>query len=1189
MLLLVLGAMQALVDDQPVELTGAKERTLLALLLTQPGRLVHVDHLIDELWDGRPPESAAAGVQVFMSRLRRQLGQWGATRLTSRPGGYVIAVEDGEVDATRFTRAAAHGRELLDARDPSAATTRLRESLDLWRGPAYAGIDSLAVQAEATRLDEVRIGTREALFDAQLALGQHAALIADLDQAIADHPFHERFWALRMIALYRSGRQADALRTYQALRASTREQLGFEPTPELQRLELAVLNHEPSLDYTPIALDPRPANDAAADAPDSLSNTLPASPSLRTSAGEVMFGRDAELDRLNAARESSGSGAVVSTLVVGEAGAGKTRLVSAAADDAHRAGATVLLGRCDEQPVMPYQPIAEMVRWVLDHVVGSDLEQRLGERTVETLRLLAGLPRPGRAGLGLAADADRVDLFEAVAALLQTLAAEHPVVLVLDDLHWSDPPTAALLRYVVRRLDGSGVFLMCTHRSGETEPGHPVHDIVADLRRTTTVSTISLGGLEEADVSSLAASMIGRPVAPELSAALFAETSGNPLFVVELTRHLIDTAVLGPDMSADAGAVRRAATPDSIRELVSRRVARLGPSVDRAISAAAVVGREFDLALVAEVIGHPVDETAQHLDAATASGLIQPAEDPPGRYTFTHALIRVALSQRMPAAERVTMHRSIARTLSTRGWGTAAQLAHHHYEAAASGPVEDAVAAAILASREAQRALAYEDSVEVLQRALGLAAARGSARNRLTLLIELSEARWWSGDAAGSEAASTEALVLARQESDVELFARAVLGRCRNNGGATHGYSASAPDSEFVDMLEEALVGLTEHAELRAALLGRLGVANYWTAPIERRRELADSAVALARAAGNDHVLLDALVDRQLALWTPGGEEVRLTQSNEILALARRLGQPAREADARIFQVLDHLAVGNVDAADQSIKRFMQASAMLRQPYYRWHTHFMPALRAMMEGRFDEAEALSAAGAAEGDHGAADAAMQLAGLQTLWIFYERGRIGEIAPLLNDVGALFGEIPALDAARTWAAVEAGDFRLGAELLRTLAGNNFGVVQTDMAWLAALCLLGAAAATLEDHAAAERLRELLAPYSGRSALVWVGFCSGPVDHYLGRLAHSLGDLAAADAYYDAAILSCERTGSVPMGLRTRLERCRLDLQKGPEDLRPVMWELEQIAGAAAALGMAGVADRARETAENVSRSL
>src|SRR5690349_61418 len=241
-------------------------------------------------------------------------------------------------------------------------------------------------------------------------------------------------------------------------------------------------------------------------------------------------------------------------------------------------------------------------------------------------------------------------------------------------------------------------------------------------------------------------------------------------------------------------------------------------------------------------------------------------------------------------------------------------------------------------------------------------------------------------------------------------------------------------------MIEAALENVADNQPLEASLLAQLGIASYWTVPEERRREIAERAVDLARESGDESVLLDVMVDRQLTLWAPGAEDQRLMRAAEVLTLARKLGQTARQADAHTYQFVDNLALGNVRAADANLRDYLRATTSLRQPFYRWHARLLPALRALMDGRFDEAEALAATAIDEGEQGA-EAAELIVGLQTLWTFYEKGRLAEIAPMIELVAGSFGEIPALDAARVWVAAEVGNHETAAATLAEFVEEDF----------------------------------------------------------------------------------------------------------------------------------------------------
>jgi DNA-binding SARP family transcriptional activator len=242
----ILGPLEVWHEGRPLHIEGAKERALLAILLLHAGEQVSVDRLIDQLWGETPPTTARKSVQVRVAGLRRAIGGYA---LLTRGDGYLVRPEPNQLDLNRFEKLLSDGNEALAAGEPSRALATLTEALGLWRGPALADFtyESFAQDAIA-RLDELRVHAVELRIEAQLELGLHARVIAELEGLVADHPFRERLRAQLMLALYRCGRQAEALDVYRRTREVLDEELGLEPSPALQHLEQAILRHDESLE-----------------------------------------------------------------------------------------------------------------------------------------------------------------------------------------------------------------------------------------------------------------------------------------------------------------------------------------------------------------------------------------------------------------------------------------------------------------------------------------------------------------------------------------------------------------------------------------------------------------------------------------------------------------------------------------------------------------------------------------------------------------------------------------------------------------------------------------------------------------------------------------------------------------------------------------------------------------------------
>ena len=375
----ILGPLEIL-DDQGarIALRGSVERAVLAHLLLSANRVVSSERLADALWGNHPPERAARALQVYVSRLRKALREAGAGGMVvTRPPGYLAGVDPATVDATRFEALVAEGRQDAARGDHQRASTRLQEALDLWRGPALADVaDTPLARAEAARLEEERLVALEERVEADLACGRHAERVAELDALTRAHPLRERVWAGRMVALYRAGRQAEALRAYQELRVTLAEEFGLEPSSTLQRLERAILRHEPHLDWSPPG--PPDAPPGATDIP---------MPPLLTDVGRVFVGRQTQLDRLEKLRTDVVTGGHRLVLVSGEPGVGKTRLAAEFARRVHGEGWMVLAGRCDEDLGVPYQPFVEALRHFVEHTPPAGLATGLGRSAGELVRL----------------------------------------------------------------------------------------------------------------------------------------------------------------------------------------------------------------------------------------------------------------------------------------------------------------------------------------------------------------------------------------------------------------------------------------------------------------------------------------------------------------------------------------------------------------------------------------------------------------------------------------------------------------------------------------------------------------------------------------------------------------------------------------------------------------------------------
>jgi DNA-binding SARP family transcriptional activator len=705
-------------DGVDLPLRGTLPRRLLAALLISEGRPVSTDALAEVLWDGAPPSSATGTLHSTISRLRRILEAGGAGALLRFDrAGYRLDAAPDAVDARRFVRLAREGRTLMGS-DPAAALARFTEAEGLWRGPALVEFaDRDFARSAAGRLNELRIDTHEDAIEAQLALGAGAGLLDELAALTEAHPLRERLRGQHAVALYRSGRQAEALAVVSATRQLLRNDLGLDLSPALQELETRLLRQD-------AALAPAPRVHAPA-------GTTTAEP-RRTS------GRDGELALLRALVTETAAGEVRFGLLEGEPGIGKTRLLEEVASLAASAGARAVWGHCADSPVVPaYWPWVEVLR-------ALHREQVLGTEPAE----LAVMLEPGAGREQQPSDALRFRLFELVTDALLTAARSAPLVVLLEDLHWADPASAELLHHLSVRLHGVPVAVVASLRELEMGRDDAVCTTVAALVRRAGTRRLVLRPVPASASVALVRDAVGQEVGIEAATAIHRRAQGNPFFIGELSRLLRDVHRLD-----DAAAVDQLGVPSGVRDVVRRRLAGLPQETRVLIDVAAVVGREADLAVLAQATGLTVDACIDAIEPALASRVFLPVESTPGRLQFAHALVRDAALTEVSSLRTARLHARVAdAVLSLYGDNdeVAEVVASHLWVAAAVVGAPRAADALERAAAVAMRRTAYEAADDLLSRALDLrrSAGGGAAAQEAELLTTVrlvSLRRGWRG------------------------------------------------------------------------------------------------------------------------------------------------------------------------------------------------------------------------------------------------------------------------------------------------------------------------------------------------------------------------------------------------------------------------------------------------------------
>ena len=734
----VLGPLEATDGKRPLELGGHKQRAVLARLLVDLNRTVAVDRLVDDLWGEEVPSSAVKMVQISVSRLRKVLPPG---VLQTRAPGYMLQADAESVDAVRFGRLRKAGRAALASGDAVGAVAALQEALALWRGAPLAEFDEPFARAEAAHLEELRIVCWEERIEAELVLGRHADAVPELEALVTAHPLREGLHRQLMLALYRGGRQGEALAAYQRFRRTLDQELGIEPTAALNELHVRILNQDPGLDAG--------ASAGVLKVPDRPHATAAPSPSVPPAPAEGrLVGRTDELGSLEAAFAEAAAGSGGSVVVTGPAGIGKTRLIAELVAGARERGATVLTGHCIQLigAGLPYLPLVEALR----PLHGSPELRALANVLHELPRLIPGLTREDasvqsqemRAG-------SRLRLFEEMLAVLERLGEHDAVVLVLEDLHWADESTLDFVAFLVHSVAARRILFVTSYRSDEVQPGDPLQRLATGLIGGRAVRTIQLPPLPR-DAVLMLISGGGRDTLPAEVAAEIAERSeGNPFFADELR------------IAAERG---ESALPPAMRDLLLAKIAHLDATGKAALRIAAASGRDVSFRLLAAVV--PVDELvlAEALRQAVEQGVLEPVH-PTASFRFRHALFADAVYETLLPGERELTHLRLARALSEEpelaaAGATAGEPAHHW--AAAGRPVE-ALVASLRAAREAEAVSGLAEALRHVERVLELWDEVSDAEELAGLALP--SVLEWAADLVGSSA-----------HRDDELDARVLVG-----------------------------------------------------------------------------------------------------------------------------------------------------------------------------------------------------------------------------------------------------------------------------------------------------------------------------------------------------------------------------------------------------------------------------
>ena len=911
---------------------------------------------------------------------------------------------------------------------------------------------------------------------------------------------------------------------------------------------------------------------------------LPSRCAQATTVGFV--GRTSERVLLDDALKKVGSeGRHQIVLIGGEPGMGKTTLATEFARTAHAAGAIVLFGRSDEDLSVPYGPWAEALTHLLSHAP-RDLLATLTPLGGSLVRLAPALATQldGSDGAALSdPEAARYMLFGAVASALRTVGEIAPVVLVLDDLQWAESPSLLLLRHISTS-EPMRLLVIGTFRESDVAAGHPLADLLGALHREQGTQRIALRGLDDVELLAMMEEAAGHELDEDglaLRDALVAETDGNPFFVGELLRHLVETGgITHVDGRWVASAELRAkGLPVSVREVIGRRANRLGDLGTKVLSVASVIGRDFELSLLAAACEFDEDTLLDVLDQACEATLIENVEG--NGYTFVHALIEHTLYDSVSPARRARLHRSVAEAIETqvrgRTQGRAAELAYHWAQAAVPDDLDKAVGYAKAAGDEALAGLAPGEALRWYTQSLALLDQHlpGTELVCCQLLVGLGDAQRQSGDPAHRQTLLNAAR-LAQDLEATDLLVAAVLANHRDFAS-----EVGAVDLERVAALEAACravegTGSADEAMLLALLASELT----FNADFAQRKNLADRALGIARSLGDPATLARVITSFYWAIDIP-----------ETLGELRSLGIEASEAAHSVddpmlqYSCAAHLCMslcqsGDIVGGDQCLSMAEVLAERLGQPQLLWSMAYFKSARALLDGDTEEAERLAFHALEIGTAtGQPEAALNF-GSQLINVRYQQGRTDEIVDLIVQVASDNPGLPGVALALAGLYCEIDRLEDARAVLEPFVVEEFSTIPKDGLWLTFVNGAAEAVAQLGWSEAAQVLFEQLRPFADQIPCPGTSFLP-EVSYSLGRLSATLGRDDEAETYFAQAVETHERIGAPwPLAV-TQLAWGRLLSTRGETaDLDRASSLLEQALDAAQLRGYRVVERRAQQ---------
>lgn len=1137
----VCGRLTVAWDGEQLEgrLPGRQGRLIFAYMVLNRSRPVRRDELVEALWaDEGLPSGGESLLAPPLSRLRKALGK---ERLVGRTELILDLGPEARVDSEVAQSDLAAAQNLAGDRTAGPGELAIgwqqaQEAARIFEGGLLPGLEARWIDEHRSHFDELRLRSLEtvARIGARMGPAEKARAERAARTAVDASPFRESARAALIEVLEAQGNIAEALRAYEELRVLLREELGTFPAPELTAIYDRLLNAHDTAGEPPSSPPEEPASrdDAPSAAGDSRPRTIGEEIDPRISEKRLV-GRDEVLQRLGDEIDRAADGEIRIAILAGEGGVGKTRIAAELA--AGREDVTVLYGRCEPDEVRPYRIWSGLLRSALSQSSGIDLEKVVGGDGPTLARLLPelvrrmALPAPGpTADL----ESERQALFGAVMRMIGRLSAERPMLIILDDLHWADRSTLRLLASLADDNPPRGILALGIYRDTELPRDSHLLEALSQLQRRLHTVRFEVDALDEEQVRDLIDGRVDGSLAP----GIVDQSGGNPFFVEQIVRNLQET-----------GATDISDVPPELQEIIAQRVARLPDGGPELLGRAALIGRDFDLDILAQTSTQTDDRIIELLDAAVGAGLLDESGTVPGRYSFVHALVRSSLVGEFSLTRRAVIHRQIGEAIERRNENRFGQQQERdlpslawHFTLAGPSETDRAIGYATQAAAQAEGRLAYDEAVDFYEGAI--ASCRADEPVDQTLLAELllrrAEAFWRMGLLQRAGDSFFEAARAARESGIPELLARAAIGA---SWGSWEAFDTDR--GEHIAVLTEALDMLgDEDSGLRAQVMANLGHVIYFGGGSSAQATgLVDEAWAMARRIGDPSTEFAVFIATQFNILLDPDPVRRLAFANRCVEIAERSDDPEDLAEALAWRSVVHISAGRgADAAaDQARHRAMNETL----PQITVAARAMLAVQCFIEGRWEEGERITAETLAKPIP--ATAAITMEDAWHYMMLAQQGRLPEVIDVLEQraqVSRDWDIWPAWEIGLILARHQTGDVeRARRELVELDWGSIVNPSQMSLLYLVFCGVASNLAFVQEDGEAARRLITMMEPHAHE----WViygpaGSTTGPVSLFLAEMNLVLGDHRESATYFERAMVTCEA-----MNARAYLARAQLGL--------------------------------------------